>query len=98
MKPTSKFVRVAITCLCLFLAFFMTAEAAHIHPDAAPDAIHCPFCATAHVAVSTQPSWLTGYVLHLIGAVIQGEPSRGSRIVVRTAFIRPPPPVEAPLA
>jgi hypothetical protein len=98
MTPSPKFARVIVTLLCVFLAFFMTAEAAHIHPDGAPDAMHCPLCATAHVAVSSAPAWLTGYVLQLIGAVTLGEPSRGSRIVVPTAFIRPPPVVRSSIA
>jgi hypothetical protein len=71
----------------------MTVEAAHSHPAgiAGTTPIHCQFCATAHVAIASQPSWLTGYVLRLIGTVVIGEPSVGTRPVVFTAFIRPPP-------
>ena len=97
MTASSKSGKFLVALLCVFLAFLMTAEAAHIHPDSAPDAIHCPFCAAPHLAVSSAPSWLTGYVLRLIGAVTLGEPSRGSRIVVPTAFIRPPPAVASSL-
>jgi hypothetical protein len=99
MTYSTKFARVLVTLLCVFLVFFMTAELAHSHPggllDNAP--VHCEFCATAHVAITSQPSWLTGYVLHLIGEVRLGETSRGSQAVVRTAFIRPPP-VDSSLA
>ena len=98
MTESSKFVRVMVTVLCVFLALFMTAEVAHVHADGTPDAIHCQFCSTAHVAVTSQPSWLTGYVLHLIGIVSIGEPSPGSRVVIRTAFIRPPPSIDSSLA
>jgi ammonia channel protein AmtB len=92
MYPT-KFARVLVTLLCVFLVFFMTAELAHSHAGSLRDnaPVHCQLCATAHVAVASQPSWLTGYVLHLIGEVTIGETSRGSRAVVQTAFIRPPP-------
>ncbi|MCU1312974.1 MAG: hypothetical protein JWM54_731 [Acidobacteriaceae bacterium] len=93
MTYSAKFARVLVTLLCVFLVFFMTAELAHSHAgsllDNAP--VHCQFCATAHVALATQPSWLTSYVLHLIGEVTIGETSRGSRAVVQTVFIRPPP-------
>lgn len=98
MTGSAKFARVIVTLLCVFLAFLMTAEVAHIHPDGSPDAIHCQLCATAHVAVTSPPSWLTGYILHRIGAVTIGEPSRGSRIVVPTAFIRPPPAADSSIA
>ena len=96
---STKFARVLVTLLCVFLVFFMTAEVAHSHPGGALDnaPVHCQFCATAHVAVASQPSWLTGYVLHLIGEVTIGETSRGSRAVVQTVFIRPPP-VDSSLA
>jgi hypothetical protein len=99
MTYSAKFARVLVTLLCVFLVFFMTAEMAHSHSggllDNAP--VHCQLCATAHVAVASQTSWLTGYVLHLIGEVTIGQTSRGSRAVVQTAFIRPPP-VDSSLA
>jgi hypothetical protein len=97
MAASPKLGKLLAALLCVFLAFLMTAEAAHIHADGSPDAIHCSFCAAPHVAVSSAPSWLTGYVLRLIGAVTIGEPSRGSRMVVPTAFIRPPPAVASSL-
>ncbi len=90
---SAKFARVLVTLLCVLLAVFMTVEIAHHHPAGVPDGAptQCQFCATAHVAIASQPSWLTSYVLHLIGIVSIGETSRGSRTVVQTAFIRPPP-------
>jgi hypothetical protein len=99
MTYSAKFTRVLVTLLCVFLVFFMTAEVAHSHAGGLPDnaPVHCQFCATAHIAVASQSSWLTSYVLHLIGEVTVGETSRGSRTVVQTAFIRPPP-VDSSLA
>jgi ammonia channel protein AmtB len=99
MTYSAKFAPVWVSLLCVFLVFFMTAEVAHSHAGSLVDnaPVHCQFCATAHVAVASQASWLTGYVLHLLGEVTIGETSRGSRAVVQTAFIRPPP-VDSSLA
>jgi hypothetical protein len=93
MKRSDQFGKVLVTLLCVALAFFMTVEVSHSHPAGTTEnaPIHCQFCATAHVATASQPSWLTGYVLHLIGIVASGEPSVGTRPVVFTTFIRPPP-------
>ena len=96
MQPPTQLRKWIALCLGLLLAVFMTLEVAHTHPTDARDngaSAHCQICTTAHVAVDSKPSWLTGYVMHLIGTVSQGEPSSGSRVVVVTAFIRPPPPV-----
>lgn len=101
MRQPTQLGKVLIGLLSLLLAVFMTFEVAHSHTAVAGDinaSTHCQICATAHVAIAGQPAWLTGYILHLIGTVTIGEPTRGSRIVVRTAFIRPPPPVEPSLA
>ena len=101
MRQPTQYGKVLIGLLSLLLAVFMTVEAAHTHSTITGDgtsSAQCQICATAHVAVAGQPAWLTGYVLHLIGTVTLGEPTRGSRIVVRTSFIRPPPPVEPSLA
>jgi hypothetical protein len=97
MRRPGKFGKVVALILGLFLAFFMTVEVAHSHlPDSdIATTSHCQLCLTAHVAIASQPAWLTGYVLHLIGNVSIGEPSRGSQVVVFTAFIRPPPAVAA---
>lgn len=98
MTYSAKFARMLVTLLCVFLVFFMTAELAHSHGSSLDNApVHCQLCATAHIAVVSQPSWLTGYVLHLIGEVTIGETSRGSQTVLQTAFIRPPP-VDSSLA
>ncbi len=94
MQRPNQLGKVLIAFLGLFLAFFMTVEAAHSHSNGLGDAtasVHCQLCATAHVSVISQPSWLTGFILHLIGTVSIGEPAQGSRTVVFTAFIRPPP-------
>ena len=65
-----------------------------VHPDDVP---HVRAWMTSLLQGISQPSWLTGYVLHLIGEVTIGETSRGSRAVVQTVFIRPPP-VDSSLA
>ena len=101
MRQPIKLGRIFVGLLALMLVVFMTIEVAHTHAEGAGDvntAAHCQICATAHVAAASQPAWLTGFVLHLIGSITIGEPTRGSRTVVRTAFIRPPPPVDSALA
>jgi hypothetical protein len=46
-----------VTLVCVFLVFFMTDEVAHSHSGGLLDnAVHCQFCATAHVAVASQSS------------------------------------------
>ena len=99
MRQPNQFGKVLIVLLGALLAVFMTFEVAHSHPagDVTASA-HCQVCATAHAAVASQPAWLTSFVLHIIGKVVLGEPSRGSRAVVHTAFIRPPPVVELSIA
>lgn len=78
----------------MVLAVFMTVEVAHndpANPGGSVDTSHCQLCAAAHIAVDTQPTWMTAYVLRLIERVSIGEPDPGSSAVVVTAFIRPPP-------
>jgi hypothetical protein len=89
--------KVLVAILCVLLAVFMTVEISHSH-GTNMDPMQCQFCATAHVALASQPSWLSSYVLHLIRIVAIGEPSLGSQPVVSTAFIRPPPVPAAFLA
>lgn len=91
MKPDSKFAKLMVCLLAAMLAFFMTVEAAHQHPSEAPSGTHCQICSIAHVAIDTHPTVLTEYVLRTIAAVSTGEPLAGTRLVVFTAFIRPPP-------
>ncbi len=86
-----QFGKLLAVLLCVVLAVFMTVEVAHSHPDTPVDASHCQLCASAHVAVDTQPAWMTAYVLRLIERVSIGEACPGSLAVVVTAFIRPPP-------
>lgn len=90
MKSKSKLAGILVGLLCLVLAVFMTAEVAHSHADVAA-AAHCQLCSTAHLAIDVEPSWLTPAILLLLGIVSLGEPSPGSRAVLVTAFIRPPP-------
>ena len=87
--------------LGLLLVVFMTAEVAHSHPTGTVDlssAAHCQLCAIAHVGTVAQPAWLTAHIQHLIGCVTLAEPSLQSRLIIPTAFIRPPPPVAIALA
>ena len=90
MAPKGRFGKV-LTCLfCLTLTVFMTVQVAHVHADSA-SASHCQVCASAHNAVDVKPAWLTPFVLELIRIISLGEPATGSRAVLVTAFIRPPP-------
>jgi hypothetical protein len=88
--PT-QFGKVLAGLLCVVLACFMTVEVAHNHPVSDIDGAHCPICATAHIAIDSAPAVLAAQVLHVVAAVPAGEPLSGSRAVVFTAFIRPPP-------
>ena len=90
MKSKSKFAGIIVGLLCLILTVFMIAEVAHSHADIAA-AGHCQLCAAAHLATDVQPAYLTPVLLLLLGTVAPGEPSPGSRAVLVTAFIRPPP-------
>ena len=105
MRPTMRHKdqlgRVLIVLLGLLLAVFMTVEIAHSHSTEAgaiTGAAHCQICATAHVASASEPAWLTGFVLLLLGTVILGEPSPGLRPVLHALFIRPPPAPDSPHA
>jgi hypothetical protein len=89
--PKSKFGRLLAVLLCAVLAVFMTVEVAHNDHAGPADNAHCQLCASAHVAIDTQPMWMTAYVLRLIERISIGEPDPGSSAVVVTAFIRPPP-------
>ena len=91
LSQKAKFGKLLVIVVCLALAMFMTAEAAHSHAAGPADSAHCQLCASAHVAVDTQPAWLTSYVLRLIDLVPVAEASPGSSPVVVTAYIRPPP-------
>jgi hypothetical protein len=94
LTSRAKFGKLLALVLCVVFAVFMTVEVAHTDaddPTGAADSTHCQLCATAHVAVDTQPTWLTAYVMQLIERISIGEPDPGSSAVVVTAFIRPPP-------
>ncbi len=101
MRHETGFSRLLIVFLGLLLVVFMTVEIAHSHTDdagAVSSATHCQICAVAHVASASQPAWLTGFVLLLLGTIAIGEPSPGSRPVLRAVFIRPPPAPDSSLA
>jgi hypothetical protein len=90
VAPTGRFGKVLTCVFCLILTVFMTVQVAHVHADPAMDS-HCQICSAAHIAVDVKPAWLTPVVLELIRIVSLGEPATGSRAVLVTAFIRPPP-------
>ena len=90
MKSKSKFIRILVGFMCLVLAVFMTAEVAHTHADVAASG-HCQLCTAAHLAIDVRPASLMPVMLLLLGRVAMGDPSPGSRAVLITAFIRPPP-------
>lgn len=77
--------------MCLVLVSFMTVEVAHTHPINDLSGSHCQICAMAHIAVENHPVIFTERILHVIAAVSAGDPLPGSRTVVFTTFIRPPP-------
>ena len=80
--------------MCVLFVFLMTVEVARSHPNETGDfaaTTHCQLCATAHIAVVSQPFALSAYVLRLIGTVLVGDVSRGSPAVIFTTYIRPPP-------
>ena len=91
MAPKGRFGKVLACVFCLILTVFMTVQVAHVHADPAMDSSHCQICSAAHIAVDVKPAWLTPFVLELIRIVSLGEPATGSRAVLVTAFIRPPP-------
>ncbi len=91
MKPRSRVVGIVVGLLCLILMVFMTAEITHSHAGIAGDG-HCQFCTLAHVAIEAEPDGLTPLALLVLGLIGIGEPQAGSRAVLVTAFIRPPPP------
>jgi hypothetical protein len=91
VAPKGRFGKVFACVFCLILTVFMTVQVAHVHADAAMDSSHCQICSAAHIAVDAKPAWLTPFVLELIRMVSLGEPATGSRAVLVTAFIRPPP-------
>jgi hypothetical protein len=89
--PKGKFGKVLTYVFCLILTVFMTVQVAHVHADPAMDSSHCQICSAAHIAVDVKPAWLTPFVLELIRIISLGEPATGSRAILVTAFIRPPP-------
>ena len=87
-----KFGKLLVLVVCLALAIFMTVEVTHFH-DSGIDAAHCQLCASAHIAVDSQPAWLTTYVLRLIELVPVTDVSPRAGPAILTAYSRPPPVV-----
>ncbi len=92
MHRKFKFGKLLVLVVCLALTIFMTVEIAHAH-NAGADSSHCQLCASAHIAIDTQPAWLTVYVLRLIEVVPVADASPRAGPVILTAYIRPPPAV-----
>lgn len=93
MKPVPRYWKALACLLSVVLACFMTVEAAHGHPANDPAGQHCQICAMAHMAVASQPTIFVPRVEHVVARVILAESRPGSRAVVVTRFIRPPPTV-----
>lgn len=94
MRPPTQLAKLLICLQMLLMAVFMTVEVAHSHPVSASGhdaSIHCELCATAHLATADEAALPIASVFRPVGTVIVGVRTRGSRTVVRTAFIRPPP-------
>lgn len=77
--------------MSMVLLVFMTFEVAHIHPKSDFNGEHCQICAMAHIAVENHPFIFSARILHVIGAVVSGDPLPGSRSVISDYYIRPPP-------
>lgn len=91
MKPNTRHWKALACLLSLVLVCFMTVEVAHGHPANDPSGQHCQICAMAHMAVENHPTVFTERVERVIAAVIVAQARPGSRAVVFTRFIRPPP-------
>uniref|UniRef100_A0A7V4XS58 Lipoprotein n=1 Tax=Acidobacterium capsulatum TaxID=33075 RepID=A0A7V4XS58_9BACT len=98
MKISLRSLKVFACLMTLVLVSFMTVEVAHNHPANDLSGARCQICAMAHIAVENHPSIFTERILHVIAAVSAGEPLPGSRMVVFTGFIRPPPASSSYLA
>jgi hypothetical protein len=91
MKPNTRNWKALACLLSLVLVCFMTVEVAHGHPANDPSGQHCQICAMAHMAVENHPTIFIQRVERTIAAVIVAQARPGSRAVVFTRFIRPPP-------
>lgn len=98
MMPRARLWKALASLMCLVLLCFMTVEVAHGHPANDPSGQHCQICAMAHVAVENHPTIFTQRVERVLAAVIPAEARPGSRTVVFTRFIRPPPAVSSLIA
>jgi hypothetical protein len=93
MKPVARHWKALACLLSLVLVCFMTVEVAHGHPANDPSGQHCQICAMAHMAVENHPTVFTQRIEHVVAAIIPAEARAGSRYIVFTRFIRPPPAV-----
>lgn len=91
MKLNARHWKALASLMCLVLACFMTVEVAHGHPANDPAGHHCQICAMAHMAVENHPTTIIERVERMVAPVILAEARAGSRAVVFTRFIRPPP-------
>ncbi len=91
MKPSARHWKALACLMCLVLSGFMTVEAADNRPANDPAGHYCPICAMAHVAIENHPVIFIDRIQRMVAAVVPAEPRPGSRMVVFTGFIRPPP-------
>jgi len=93
MKLRARHWKALASLMCVVLVCFMTVEVAHDHPANDPSGQHCQICAMAHMAVENHPTVFTQRIERVEATVVLAEARPGSRSVVFTRFIRPPPAV-----
>lgn len=98
MKLNTRHWKALASLMCLVLVCFMTVEVAHGHPANDPTGQHCQICAMAHVAVENHPTVFVERVQYIVETVVPADTLAGSRSVVFTRFIRPPPSISSTVA
>ena len=93
MKPLARHWKALVSLMCVVLVCFMTVEAAHNRPADDPPGHCCQICALAHIAIEHHPVTFAERVERVVAAVVIAQARPGSRAVVFTRFIRPPPAV-----
>ena len=91
MQSIRQFGRWVTLLGCLVFAAFMTAEGAHLHPLASHATAHCALCAVEHTPLRSRTICAPETVLRAVSEVVSRPTSSGTRFVVLTSPIRPPP-------
>lgn len=95
MKPVARHWKALACLLSLVFVCFMTIEVSHGHPASDPTGQYCQICSIAHMAVENHPIVFTQRIEHVVAAIIPADSRPGSRAVVFTRFIRPPPAISS---